>query len=64
MKKKIILIAGLPASGKDTVADIFKQKDYFLMTYSAQVLKPIIENPQTELNKFIKKQLEIYLSKK
>lgn len=57
MKKKIILIAGLPASGKDTVADIFNQKDYFLMTYSTQVLKPIIENPQSELDKFIKKTI-------
>ena len=34
MKKNIILIAGLPASGKDSVAAYFEKKGYMKIIYS------------------------------
>ncbi len=56
-QKTIILLSGLPASGKDTAAIFFQKYDYFLMTYSSMILKPIIENPYEELPKYLTQTL-------
>lgn len=50
---EIFLVAGLPASGKDTVCEFFEKKDFFLMVYSRDVLKPIVNSPAFFLKQFI-----------
>lgn len=57
--KKFVFIAGLPASGKDTVAEFFESKGFFRMTYSSMILKPIVEDTKNSLGKFSKNLIEI-----
>lgn len=52
-EKQIILLAGLPATGKDTIAETFQNKNYQQITYSENILKPIIKNPKKHLTKYI-----------
>ena len=59
MTKTFILISGLPATGKDTVANYFERKGFFIMTYSSMILKPIIENPQKKLREFLLKTIDL-----
>lgn len=62
-KKTFIFLAGLPASGKDTAGNFFKENNYFLMSYSKDILKPIIENPRTNLTYYLKGTIENIIPK-
>ena len=58
MNNKIfVFIAGLPASGKDTAANFFLENNYFLMSYSKDILKPIIENTKKSLTYYLKQTI-------
>lgn len=51
--KTFILLSGLPASGKDSAAEFFENKRYFSISFSKEILKPIVENTKTSLRYFI-----------
>lgn len=56
-RKTFVFLAGLPASGKDTAANYFKEKKYFLMSYSKDILKPIIEDTNKSLTYYLKQTI-------
>ncbi len=56
-RKTFVFLAGLPASGKDTAANFFLENNYFLMSYSKDILKPIVENTQNSLNFYLKQTI-------
>jgi len=64
MSKKIIFLAGLPACGKDTVANYFKNKGYFSVSFSSDILKPIIKKTNLVLAEFLRYSLGRNLSNK